>query len=318
MEHLLPSGAGLNRDAGGAGEIPVKLLVIYNAHAGHKRAKKILPTVEAMFNARGIHFDLQLTDYPEHAVELVREADFKGYDGIAAAGGDGTLFEAINGYFQNPDKGLIPIGILPAGTGNAFARDLELDSSRLGEAVDIISRGNTRMVDAGLFHTHGQDYYFLNIMGLGFVADVTKTAFKWKALGNIAYTIGVLYRTVFLKAYHLTMEADGKKMERDNIFVEISNTTYTSNFLMAPNAKIDDGFLDVTLLRKITRRRLLQCFPKIFTGEHILLEEIEQFKAQKISIETETPKVITPDGELVGITPVQVECLHRVVPVFWK
>ena len=107
-------------------------------------------------------------------------------------------------------------------------------------------------------------------------------------------------------------------MEQENIFVEVSNTTYTSNFLMAPNAKIDDGLLDITLLRKITRRRLLQCFPKIFTGEHILFEEVEQFKAKKISIETETPKIITPDGELVGISPVKVECLHQAVEVFWK
>ena len=87
---------------------------------------------------------------------------------------------------------------------------------------------------------------------------------------------------------------------------------------MAPNAEIDDGLLDVTLLRKLTRRRLIQCFPKIFTGEHIQLEEIEQFKAKKISVVTDTAKVITPDGERVGISPVEVECLHRAVPVFWK
>ncbi len=296
----------------------MKLLLIYNTHAGHKRAKKMLPEVESLFNEKGVKFDLSLTDYPEHARDIARNTQFDLYDGIVAAGGDGTLFEVINGYFQNQGKTKIPLGVIPVGTGNAFARDLDLDSNRLEEAVEIIHLGKTRKVDVGLFHTHGQDYYFLNIMGLGFVADVTKTAFKLKALGNIAYTIGVLYRTVFLKAFHLKIEADGKKMEQENIFVEVSNTTYTSNFLMAPNAKIDDGLLDITLLRKITRRRLLQCFPKIFTGEHILFEEVEQFKAKKISIETETPKIITPDGELVGISPVKVECLHQAVEVFWK
>jgi diacylglycerol kinase (ATP) len=116
----------------------------------------------------------------------------------------------------------------------------------------------------------------------------------------------------------VTIEADGKTYEQENIFVEISNTTYTSNFLMAPNAEIDDGLLDVTLLGKASRRRLIQCFPKIFTGEHIHLEEVEQFKAKKIKVETDVPKVLTPDGELVGITPMEVECLHQDVPVFWK
>ena len=114
------------------------------------------------------------------------------------------------------------------------------------------------------------------------------------------------------------MEIDGKTIERENIFVEISNTRYTSNFLMAPDAEIDDGFLDVTLLGKMTRKRMLQCFPKIFTGEHVQFDEVETFKAKRMRVETNIPKVLTPDGELVGITPVEVECLHRAIEVFWK
>jgi diacylglycerol kinase (ATP) len=298
--------------------IRVKVLLIYNAKAAHKRAKKILPDVEASFIDKGIRFDLRITDYPEHAVDIVAKADFNQYDGVIAAGGDGTLFEVINGYYKNLGQGKIPIGVLPIGTGNAFARDLELDVSRWEEAVEIIRLGKPRKVDVGVFHTHGQSYYFLNIMGLGFVADVGKTAQKLKIFGNIAYTLGVLYQIIFLKVYPVTIEVDGKTIERENIFVEVSNTRYTSNFLMAPDAEIDDGLLDVTLLGRATRRRLVQSFPKIFTGEHIFLDEVEQFKAKRISVRTGIPKVLTPDGELVGITPVKVECLHQAVPVFWK
>ncbi|MFH1943074.1 MAG: diacylglycerol kinase family protein [bacterium] len=296
----------------------MKLLLVYNPFAGHKRAKKILPQVESQFNDKNIEFDLRLTDYPEHAMEIVREADLHSYDGLVAAGGDGTLFEVVNGYFQNPSKKRIPLGILPTGTGNAFARDLDLDASRWAEAIEVISRNKPRKVDVGRFRTHGQEYYYLNILGLGFVADVTKTAHGLKLLGNIAYTLGVFYQTVFLKSHRLSIEIDGKTIERENIFVEISNTRYTSNFLMAPEAKIDDGLLDVTLLNKLSRRRLLKCFPLIFTGEHVHLDEVETFQAKKISITTDTPKVLTPDGELIGITPVEVECLHQSIEVFWK
>ncbi len=299
-------------------ETLMRVLLVYNAQAAHKRAKKILPDVETCFIGKGIKFDLQLTDYPEHAVDIVGKADFGQYDGVIAAGGDGTLFEVINGYYKNSDSGKIPLGVLPIGTGNAFARDFELDVSRWENAVEIISLGKPRYVDVGKYHTHGRDYYFLNILGLGFVADVGKTAQKFKIFGNISYTLGVFYQMVFLKAYRIKIEADGRTFERENIFVEISNTRYTSNFLMAPNAEIDDGLLDVTLLDKATRRRLIQCFPKIFTGEHIHMDEVEQFKAKKITVETDIPKVLTPDGELMGITPVQVECLHKAVPVFWK
>jgi len=296
----------------------LKILLIYNPYASHKRAKKILPQVEALFAKKKIEFDLRLTDYPEHAIEIVREANFENYEGLAAAGGDGTLFEVVNGYFQNPSKKRIPLGVLPTGTGNAFARDLNLDASRWPEAVEVIRYNRPRKVDVGHFRTHGQDYYYLNIMGLGFVADVTNTARRLKLFGNIAYTLGVFYQTVFLKTHHLTIEIDGKTLERENIFVEISNTRYTSNFLMAPSAKIGDGLLDVTLLGKLSRRRLLQSFPKIFTGEHVTLDEVETFQAKQIRIKTDIPKVLTPDGEIVGITPVEVECLHQAIEVFWK
>lgn len=296
----------------------MKVLLVYNPYAGHKRAKKILPQVEALFTEKKIDFDLRLTDYPKHAVEIVRQANFHQYDGVVASGGDGTLFEVVNGYFQNPSKKRIPLGILPTGTGNAFARDLNLDVSRWQDAVGVIRLAKPRKVDVGLFHTHGQDVYYLNILGLGFVADVTKTAHRLKIFGNISYTLGVFYQTILLNAHHLTIEIEGKVLERENIFVEVSNTRYTANFLMAPNAKIDDGLLDITLLGRLTRRRLLKCFPKIFTGEHIYLDEIETFQAKRLSVTTDIPKVLTPDGELLGITPVTIECLHQAIEVFWK
>lgn len=295
----------------------MKILLVYNPHAAHNRAHKILPDVEAKFNQSRIDFDLRLTDYPEHATEIVKRSQFDHYDGIVAAGGDGTLFEVINGYYKNPSKKRIPLGVLPIGTGNAFVRDLDLDQSQWQKAVDVIQKNKPRKVDVGKFTTHGQEYYFLNIIGMGFVADVTETAHKIKFLGNIAYTIGVFWQMIFLKTHVLTLEIDGKTMERENIFVEISNTRYTSNFLMAPDAETDDGLLDVTLLGKMTRRRMIQCFPKIFTGEHVFFDEVETWKARHLRISTHTPKVLTPDGELVGITPVEVECLHRDIEVFW-
>ena len=296
----------------------MKLLLIYNPNANHGRAAKILPRVEALFTQNSIVFDLRLTDYPEHAIQIVRESDFSAYDGVVAAGGDGTLFEVVNGYFQNPSKKRIPLGILPIGTGNAFARDLDLHLSKWPEAIPIIGLGRPKKVDVGRFHTHGQTYYYLNILGLGFVADVTATAHHLKGVGNLSYTLGVLYRTIMLHSHDLEIEIDGRKLERKNLFVEISNTRYTSNFLMAPNAKIDDGLLDVTLCSPLTRRKLLRFFPKVFTGEHILLDEVETFQARSIRIVTDPPKVLTPDGELLGISPVEVECLPQAIEVFWR
>jgi len=296
----------------------MKILLVYNPHAGHKRAGKWLPDVENAFIRNGVSFDLALTDYPEHGIEIVSRANLDAYDGIVAAGGDGTLFEVINGYFRNHRVHDIPLGILPIGTGNAFARDLSLDADHWQEAVKIISEGQLRSVDVGHFNSHGQDYYFLNILGIGFVADVTKTASKLKSFGNLSYTLGVFYRTIMLYADQMRITVDGRLIERACTFVEISNTRYTSNFLMAPRAKIDDGLLDITIAGKLGRLKLLQSFPKIFTGDHIYLNEVETDQAKTIKIETDTAKVLTPDGELVGITPVEINCLPSAIRVFWR
>lgn len=212
----------------------------------------------------------------------------------------------------------IPIGVLPIGTGNAFARDLELYHDHWQDAIDIVALQKPRKVDVGQFRTHGETYYFLNILRLGFVADVTDIAHKLKITGNISYTLGVLQKTIFLKSFPLTITIDGATYQRENIFVEISNTRWTANFLMAPSAEIDDGYLDVTLLGKLGRIKLLKAFPKIFIGEHIYIDEVETFKAKEITVETGIPKVLTPDGELLGITPIEVKCLHQAIDVFWR
>jgi YegS/Rv2252/BmrU family lipid kinase len=251
-------------------------------------------------------------------MDLVEQADLKKYDGLAAAGGDGTLFEVINGYYRNPAKKKPPLGLIPNGTGNAFARDLDLRTFEWKKAVDIISGGKTRKVDAARFRTEGKDYYYLNILGLGFVADVGSTAKHLKVFGNNAYIMGVFHRLAALNTFNLSIELDNQKLQRECIFVEVSNTTFTgSTFLMAPNAKIDDGLLDVVILNKINRRRLLKLFPTIFKGTHIHEKEVEYIQAKKIKIETDIPKILTPDGELMGSSPVEIECLHKAVEVFW-
>jgi YegS/Rv2252/BmrU family lipid kinase len=297
----------------------MKILLVYNPFAGHGRAKNSLPNIEGLFNKYKIEFDLALTDYPEHGIEITSKADFSKYDGIVAAGGDGTLFEVINGYFKNKSEKRVPIGILPVGTGNAFARDLELTNSKIEEAIKTISKQKKRKVDVGKFTTHGEDYYFLNIIGAGFVVDVNKTAQSLKVFGSLSYIFGVLYRILVLKFSNIKLEFDGKKIETESTFIEVSNTRYTgADFLMAPSAEIDDGLLDITLVKKISRPRLLKGLIKIFTGEHIHFEEIDTFKASKIKIEYDEAKVLTPDGELLGITPVEINCLKHAIEVFWK
>ena len=170
--------------------------------------------------------------------------------------------------------------------------------------------------DVARFSTNGEEKHYVNILGLGFITDVLEAGLKIKFLGNFSYTLAVLYQMIFLKKFKMRIEADGKLFEGKNIFIEVSNTRYTSNFLMAPEASFDDGYLDVTILNPVSRLRMLGYFPSIFSGKHIYKKEVKTFKAKKIRIETEVPVSLSPDGELMGKTPVVIECLHQAIPVY--
>lgn len=296
----------------------MKLLLIFNPNAANGRAVKMLPKLQTAFQQAGLEVDVLQTEARGHGRDLVARADLSGYDGLVAAGGDGTLFEVVNGYFKNPAAGSIPVGVLPTGTGNAFSRDLDLKSTDWQQAIEIIRKREVKKIDVGRFETEGDTWHFANILGLGFVSDVSDTAKHLKIFGNSAYVLGVFYQLTFLKSHQLRMEIDGQVIERENIFVEISNTRYTgTTFLMAPQAKTDDGYLDITLLNKISRRGILKIFPTIFDGTHGTREHVEVFRAKSIKIETNVPKVLTPDGEVFGSTPIEVQCLKQALPFFW-
>jgi YegS/Rv2252/BmrU family lipid kinase len=294
----------------------MNVLLVYNPCAGHGRARRSLTEIEDLARKLGLKVETRLTDRRGHAAEIVRAADLEAFDGIIAAGGDGTVFETVNGLFRNPAGPAVPLGVIPMGTGNSFARDIGLRTGQARKALEIIAGGATRRVDVGRCRTGEHEYHYLNILGIGFVTDVTATASRLKILGSTAYTVGVVYRTAFLDTFRLRLELDGEVIERDTTFLEISNSRYTADFLMAPNASIDDGLLDVTLLGPISRRRLLRLFPTVFRGEHIRYDEVETFRARRITVVSEHPKILSPDGELIGETPAEVECLHQALEVF--
>ena len=297
----------------------MKIFYLNNPASHGGKGAKYFSLIKNELNKRSIEFDSAQTEYAGHGTEIVKNINFENYDGVVVSGGDGTVFEALNGYFANSSKERIPFGVIPIGRGNAFARDLDLFPEKWEEAVNLLVLRKTKFVDVGLFSTNGKKFYFINILGFGFVTDVAATAQRLSMFGALSYIIGVLYRTIMLKSFDLKIEADGKMIKRKNVFVEISNTKFTGkDFLMAPTAKFDDGLLDITLLNKLRRIRLLQCLPKIFTGEHVHLKEVETFQAKRLKIETLPQKLLTPDGQLVGSTPIEVECLPKAIEVFTK
>ena len=294
----------------------MKIALIANSRSRCISAESLLPELEHGFKRNQIEFDLLQTHYHGHAAELVKQISIREYDAIIALGGDGTNFQVLNSILKyHGDSQIPPLGILPCGRGNSFAKDLQIFS--LKDGIDALGRRTTRAVDVCQFTQDQSAYYFVNLMGLGFVTDVAKTASRFKWAADFSYVIGVFYRLMGLAFYELTLEIDGEVICGPNCFVEICNSKYTGgSMLMAPEAVIDDGLFDAVVVSPLSRASLLATFPKIFKGTHGKNRAVRFIKGKSAVVYTEPQKALLPDGEMFGATPTEITILPRLVDYF--
>jgi YegS/Rv2252/BmrU family lipid kinase len=290
----------------------MRAFVVVNPAAGAGRCGANWPAIESEMRARGMNPEAHFTARRRQATELVAGADFTGFDCVVAAGGDGTLFEVVNGLYRRQRSQRLPLGVLPIGTGNAFARDLGIQPGDWRAGLDHLLQGRVRKVDVGRVTTHDERFYFINIIGAGFPVDAARTAQGLKFLGKGAYTMATLWQVLKLQSWRLQIEVDGQSISEEAVFVEVSNTRYTgTHFLIAPEARMDDGLLDVVLLRKLGRMRILRLFPTIYSGGHVRFEEVRSLRAQSIRLLAPEGMPLAVDGEFRGRTPVTIDCLKK-------
>jgi diacylglycerol kinase (ATP) len=294
-----------------------KILLVVNPQAGGGRARRLLPAIEQDLATHVTQLQVFRSTSPGSIREWLAGIDLAGIDAVVAAGGDGTLFETLNGLMCHSPGSRPPLGVLPIGTGNAFSRDIGLRAGDWQSGVKLILKGRTRQLDLGQVDCAEGRIYFLNIAGMGFVVDAGLTARKLKGIGRIAYTLSTLWQTLKLRNYLLHIEVDGTLVEQDNLFVEVSNSRYTgTSFLIAPDAKLDDGLLDLTMLRALPRSRLLRLFPSIYSGGHIDYPEVTVAQGSTFNITEPVAYPMMIDGEFIGTTPARICCLPGELCVF--
>ncbi len=291
----------------------MRVALIVNPYAGRKNGKKALPIIEKKLELHQIETEVFTSLYSEHISKIASELYINRFDAIICVGGDGTNYQVLNGLLHNfKSKDLPPLGIIPVGSGNSFAKDLGIHSQEDG--IKAIIRHQPKSVDVCSFSQDKINYYFVNLTGVGFVTDVAKTAQKFKYLKDFSYLIGVLYRTINLTSTYMELNIDGKKITGENCFVEFCNSKFTGgDMMMAPDAKIDDGLMDIIIVRKLSRSSLIKTLPKLFKGTHIHHPKVRYIKAKKASVKTWPNKTLLPDGELFGATPSNIKVHPKMV-----
>jgi len=295
----------------------MKILCIYNLKAGAGKSVNYIEKIKKLFAKYSIEAEIVYTQHAQHAQQIAKSANLSLYSGLVAAGGDGSFFDVLNGYMQNPNRENIPLGVIPIGTGNSLSRDILDKNNSLEDYIKLIAKGETKSFDIAKVQLEKETFYYANMMGFGMITDIVETASKLKIFKKMSYNMGVLYNIAKLVSYDLKMVADGKEYNLDNIFIIVSNSKYTGgDYLIAPKAKIDDGLLDIIIVNRIKRLQLLSTFPKIFDGSHIHTKYVDYIQAKHITFEAKEPKKLSPDGELYGELPISISCIPAAVKIF--
>lgn len=274
----------------------------------------------ALAKVRAAGFDVEVaeTTAPGEATSLARAAYARGRRHFLAVGGDGTAYEILNGLFPEAVNGERPgLGFMPLGTGNSFLRDFTDEGA--SHALDAIITGRRQQCDVlRLTHASGE-LYFINLLSMGFTADVTAAAnrrFKW--LGELGYVCGVLLCLARLnrRAFPLRVDDDVDFDRRRCLFLSFNNSKFTGGKMMiAPDASTHDGLIEYVRWGPIGRLALLRNFPKLFDGTHTSHPMAARRPARRIEFALDSPIDVMVDGEVLTLDCRSVDVLPGALDV---
>ncbi|MEZ4846445.1 MAG: diacylglycerol kinase family lipid kinase [Bdellovibrionota bacterium] len=291
------------------------MIAIVNPRAGNGQGHDIAEKVRARFKTSGIDLEMIETQSSGHASEIAAQQLRNGNKDFVCMGGDGTLYETINGLFQNGTPQDVNLAIVPIGTGNSFLKDFDQHSRNL---ADKIVQNNLRKCDVvETIHANGK-LHWVNIFSFGFTSKVGATRNRrFPNIGTIGYTFSVFLELQRLSSFPVKLKLDERLVESDATFISINNTRFTGgNMMMAPNAKPDDGFLDIIEVQKMGRMELIKAFPKIFQGTHTSLDKVKTYKSKRVEFFFNQSLDIMIDGEMKNIQPISMNVLPGAINIY--
>ena len=279
---------------------PVRLIV--NPSAGGGRAARLLPAVEAALRGHGIVFRVDRTESIEHARALARAAR-EASEVAAAMGGDGLL-GAVAGELRGSDT---LVAVIPGGRGNDFARKLGIGSDPVA-ACDLLAAGRERRVDVA--EAGGRTY--VGILSAGLDSDVQEIANATRLpLGTLVYLYGTLRALLSWRPARWEVTIDGGSHAFSGYSVAVANSgVFGGGMWLVPDARLDDGQLDVVLTHHQPRTAFLRGLTKVFKGAHVGEPGFEVVRGREVTFSADRPFTAYADGDPIADLPATV----RVVP----
>ena len=293
-----------------------------NPFSGKKKGLDVAKEVKANLIESNIKVESYITNEPNHAIQIAKNLNLVEGDVVGSVGGDGTFCEVITCFMVRDDKGheKFPVALIPAGTGNSQANDMEIPDYQIG--IEKILNGNLKKMDIGRtsFMLDGKEglRYSHNLVGWGLGVDSNILAEKMRFLGPLRYDLGALMSIIRGKVRKAKCYIDGHLIDSSFILLLIQNTcTGGDRLALAPYAQVDDGKMDIGVIYQINRRKVLTLFNQLKAGgSHIWNPNVEFYRFSRLKIETDEPTAINIDGENIGTTPLEIEVIPSALKIF--
>jgi len=282
---------------------------IINQVSGNGKALRIWSNIEKVLLEKKVPYIYKITERSGHATTVVQQfLNTNKVTNIVGIGGDGTIQEIVNALAGTN----VPLGVIPAGSGNDFARGLGIPKN-YEKALNRILTEKPKLIDLGLIDTT----YFCTVVGIGIDGEVAKKAnssllkkvLNYLHLGQLSYIASALNVLVHYKPKDITLVIDQKRYNIPKVWlVAIANTPYYGGGLnICPEADCNDGLLDICIVHGMSKWELICTFPLTFTGKHLSSPSITLLKGKEIDVYSNSPLTVQAGGEIIGQTPVKMK-----------
>jgi YegS/Rv2252/BmrU family lipid kinase len=278
-----------------------RFAILMNPASAGGKPLRVLPGLQRELDAAGAEHRVVETRDMDHATHAAREASGRG-EVVVALGGDGLV-----GKLAGVLRDSTPLGVVPAGRGNDFARALGIPED-IGGATRVLLDGVRKALDLG--EANGNP--FACIASMGYDSEANRVANDAKLVrGNLVYLYAGIRALMAWKPTRFTVQLDGRERRFEGYTVAAANTGYYGGGMnMAPNADPSDGLLDVIMIEQVPKRRFLANLPKVFKGTHVDLDTVKVERAAEVHIAADRPFDVYADGDPLTTLPTTVRLVR--------
>jgi len=295
-----------------------KDLLLVNPAAGGGLARQVLPKLREFLGQSRWKVEICVSQNSEDLARLARRGAQEGKERILVLGGDGTFQVLLNALVDYPE---IILGVIPAGGGNDLAAGLGLPADPI-LAAGLLLEGEVCRLDVARVRTaEGRERLYSGGGGVGLDAEAARyTSGAYRNLrGRLRYLLAAIRALISFHAIRARIEITGREsqtLEATVLLAGVLNTqSYGAGLRLAPEAEMDDGKLDLVLLEDLGLVEILRLLPTLASNGELRTKRVHRYRVERVRIETDRPCWFHGDGELLGVTPVEISVIPRGIRV---